>query len=148
VHPVDRPPYVLHVEGAQARFEVDAPSFSALLAASALALSDATRPLGQFEVWTARRVSVRGAGAVDVLEKWLGLVLHDVDASGFLPAIVEVERAEMTRASGIHRGGIPSEESGPSSRRFRAVVHGETVVEPGGAEKPWRARFSLRLAPA
>jgi SHS2 domain-containing protein len=144
VHPVERPPYRLDVEHGVSRFEVDAADFAGLLAAAALALSDATRPLGRFDVWTARRVSVRGAGPSEVLERWLSTLLHDARESGFLPALIEVERAESARASGIHRGGIASEDAGPAERQFTAVVAGSVVVEPGGPGRPWRAKFDAR----
>jgi SHS2 domain-containing protein len=146
VQPIERPAYRLDVVGGEARFAVEASGFGALIVAAALALSDAMRPVGSFDVWTARRVSVRGAGAVEVLERWLTLLLEDTEASGFLPALVEIERAEPTRASGIHRGGIAPDEEGPPERTLSTVVPGSTVVEPGGAERPWRARFSVRAA--
>jgi SHS2 domain-containing protein len=146
VQPVERPPYRLDLVGDEARFAVEASDFGALIVAAALAVSDAMRPLGSFDVWTARRVSVRGATAVEVLERWLQLLLEDTEASGFLPALVEIERADLTRASGIHRGGIAPDDEGPPARALSTVVPAATVVEPGGGDRPWRAQFSVRTA--
>lgn len=146
VHPVDRPPYRLAPAPADAlvRVHVEAPDWAGLVAAATLALSDAVRPLGSFETWSARRMNVRGDGHDDVLERWLTQVLADLAASGFLPAIVEFDRAEPSRAAGILRGGAPAEDHGPAARALRALVPGSVVVEPAEGGRPWRARFDAR----
>lgn len=144
VNPVERPAYRLLPSDAVARVDVEGADWPHLVAAAALALSDAVRPVGSFDTWTARRVSVRGAGHDEVLERWLGVLLADLAASGFLPAIVEIERADDARASGIHRGGIAADVVDPAAHGLRAVVPGSVVVEPGDHGRPWRARFDAR----
>jgi len=145
VQPVERPPYRLAtVTDGGTELEVEAPDWAALLGAAALALSDSVRPLGAFDTWTARRVSARGQSHGEVLEKWLAVVVEDANASGFLPVLAEVERAEEHRASGIHRGGIPSDAEGPPTRRFAAVVTGSVRVEAAAPGRAWRAVFQVR----
>lgn len=144
MNPVERPPYRLLPTDAVVRVDVEGADWPHLLAAAALALSDAVRPVGSFDTWTARRVSVRGAGPAEVLERWLGVLLCDLAVSGFLPAIVEIERAEPDRASGIHRGGIAADATDASARGLLAVVPGSVVVDVGEHGRPWRARFDAR----
>ena len=145
MNPVERPPYDLRPHPLGLEIEVSAPDWRGLLTAACLAASDAVRPLGRFGTWTARRVTGRG-GAPAVLSSWLAQLAADFTASGFLPALVELERVEDTAASGIFRGG--AEDSGESAPAFllRAVPADEVRVTPG---TPWRARFVLaRRGPA
>jgi SHS2 domain-containing protein len=145
VQPVDRPPYRLTTrDDGSVAIDVEARDWPGLLGAAALALSDACRPLGVFDTWTARRVTARGKTHEEVLARWLATLLHDAAASGFLPALAEVERAEEHRASGIHRGGIASEGDGPPTRRLTEVVDGTLRVEAGADGAPWRATFVAR----
>lgn len=144
VNPVERPPYRLLPTDALVRLDVEGADWPHLVAAAALALSDAVRPVGSFDTWTARRVSVRGATPEEVLERWLGVLLSDLAVSGFLPAIVEIERAEPTRAAGIHRGGLAADAVDPAAHGLRAIVPGSVVVEPGDGGRSWRARFDAR----
>jgi SHS2 domain-containing protein len=145
VQPVERPPYRLEtLTGGVIEIEVEAADWAGLLGAAALALSDALRPLGAFDTWTARRVSARGKTREEVLERWLGILVGDANSSGFLPVLAEVDRAEEHRASGIHRGGIAPETEGPPARRVEAIVAGSVRVEPGEASRAWRAVFQAR----
>jgi SHS2 domain-containing protein len=144
VNPVERPPYRLLPTDSVVRLDVEGADWPHLLAAAALALSDAIRPVGSFDTWTARRVAVRGATPAELLERWLGVLLSDLAVSGFLPAIVEIERAEATRATGIHRGGLAADLGGPAAPGLRTIVPGSVVVDVGDHGRPWRARFDAR----
>jgi len=147
VNPVERPLYRFLPTDAVVRLDVEGADWPHLLAATALALSDAVRPIGSFDTWTARRVAVRGASHAEVLERWLHVLLADLAVSGFLPAIVEIERAEPQRAGGIHRGGIavePSDAVGAAAPGLHSIVPGSVVVEAGDDGRPWRARFEAR----
>lgn len=147
VQPVERPRYSLAADGDLVTIAVEAPTWAGLLEVAALAASDAVRPLGCFDVWTARRASARGGSPAAVLAHWVGVVLHDHEVSGFLPALVEVDRAEPHRAHAVLRGGVAPEAAGPPERRFLEVAAGLASVEEGRDGAPWRARFALRLAP-
>lgn len=147
VQPVERPRYALAVEGDLATISVEAPTWAALLEGAVLAASDAVRPLGCFDVWTARRVTARGATPTAVVAQWVAAVVSDHESSGFLPALVEVDRAEPTRAHAILRGGVAPESAGAPERHVLEVAAGSVAVEEGRDGTPWRARFALRLAP-
>ena len=110
-----------------------------------LSLSDAVVPIGRFETWTARRVSARGATPSETLGRWLESVLADWRAGGFLPSLVEIERAEPARAGGILRGGcVPADGPRPATDPT-GVVAGSVVVGPGVGGVPWLARFAVTL---
>lgn len=136
MNPVERPPYVSRPHPLGLEVEVTAADRPGLLQAACLAASDAVRPLGAFGTWTARRVTGRG-GAPAVLSAWLAQIAADFQASGFLPALVEVEKADATAATGIFRGGA---EDAPAVFPLRAVPAEEVRVVEGS---PWRARFVL-----
>jgi SHS2 domain-containing protein len=145
VNPVERPPYRVVEQSADVSVEVEAADWAGLLAAATLALSDLVRPLGRFETWTNRRVSVRGAGREEVLGAWLAEVLSLFVTGGFLPAIAEVERADEVRAAGVLRGGCTDPLEDPPDRTPSATVPRGVHVTPGGDGRPWRARVSLSL---
>jgi hypothetical protein len=139
VNPLERPLYVATPHPAGLEIEVTAPDWPALLAVSCLAASDAVRPLGRFGTWTARRVSGRG-GAPAVLSAWLATLAADFAASGFLPSLVEVDKADAALAAGIFRGGVEDAADVAPAFPLRAVPEAEVRVTPGA---PWRARFVL-----
>jgi SHS2 domain-containing protein len=125
--------------------EVEADDWATLLERSALAVSDAICPIGTFDTWTARRVTARGGSRAEVLEGWLRQVLDDVRTSGFLPALVEVERAEPARAAGIVRGGCVDLAAGREP--VGPLEAGTVEVETADSGRPWRARFRVRRTP-
>ena len=145
MNPVERPPYRVVDHAADMAFEVEAADWRGLLSAATLALSDLVRPLGRFDTWTNRRVSVKGADAEAVLEAWLSEVIYLFAKGGFLPAIAEVESADDTRASGILRGGCTDGDDDPPDRLVKAVARHDLHVIPGGDGRPWRARVVLDL---
>lgn len=139
MNPIERPPYATKAHPLGLEIEVTAADWPSLLAAAVLAASDAVRPLGKFATWTARRVSGRG-GSSEVLAGWLTQLASDFRASGFLPALVEVEMTGPSGASGIIRGGAEDPLEVPTAFALRAVPASEVAVVPGA---PWRARFVL-----
>jgi SHS2 domain-containing protein len=141
VNPIQPPRYKPTSADALLAIEVEAADWPSLLSAAALAVSDAIHPLGDFQTWTARRVTARGATNAAMLERWVATLLDDVNVSGFLPALVEIERTEPGRIAGVHRGGCV-EEAG-ATHRFRGVVPGASTVTPGGDGEPWRACLVL-----
>ena len=142
MNPIEPPRYRRTPSGGDLQIEVTAADWPALLAAATLSLSDVVHPLGSFETWTARRMTAKGTGPTEVLEKWLRDVLEDHKTSGFLPALVEVEKAEPSRAVGIHRGGIEGTGStGMASGRTFVLRAGKTSVTPASGGTPWEARF-------
>jgi SHS2 domain-containing protein len=149
VNPPEKPPYVLVPHTADLAFEVEANDWPGLLAAATLALSDVVRPLGSFDTWTNRRVAVKGADREEVLVAWLTEVLYLFESGGFLPALVEMDKADEHRASGILRGGCTDPVADPPDRVVKAVTHHDLhVVEGGGGGgggTPWRARIVLDL---
>lgn len=144
MNPIERPVYGLTVRGAELDLEVSAADFPALVTAAVLSVSDAMRPLGEFQTWTARRVSARVHGHAAQLERWVKDSLDDWRTAGFLPALVELEHAEEGRLSGILRGGCVERSEVHPAHPIASVVHGSTVVTPGVDGGPWRARFTLR----
>jgi hypothetical protein len=139
VNPIERPPYAAKPHPLGLEIEVTAADWPGLLAAALLAASDAVRPLGRFGTWTARRVAARGGGS-EVLAGWLAQLAGDFCATGFLPALVEVEKTGPAGASGVVRGGVEDAAGAPPSFPLRAVPVSEVSVVPGA---PWRARFVL-----
>lgn len=145
VNPPDRPRYTLIDHTADMAFEVEAKDWPSLLAAATLALSDLVRPLGSFDIWTNRRVSVRGEDREEVLVAWLNEVLYLFESGGFLPALAEVEQADDRRASGVLRGGCTDPALEPPDRVVKAVTFHDLHVEEGGNGRPWRARIVVDL---
>lgn len=139
MNPIERPPYASRPHPSGLEIEVTAPDWPGLLSAAGLAASDAIRPLGRFGTWTARRVAGRG-DAPAVLSAWLGQIAADFRASGFLPALVEVEKAGAGAASGVFRGGTEDPGDAPPAFPLHAVPPEEVRVVEGS---PWRARFVL-----
>jgi SHS2 domain-containing protein len=146
VNPTHPPPYHVAPQNGSLVIEVEAADWASLLERSALAVSDAIQPIGTFDTWTARRVAVRGGSPSEILEGWLAQVLDDVRASGFLPALVEVERAEDARASGVVRGGCVDLAARPPRHPVGSLEAGTVTVEPAVGSRPWRARFRVRRA--
>jgi SHS2 domain-containing protein len=144
VNPTKPPPYRLAPQNGSLVIEVEAGDWASLLERSALAVSDAIQPIGTFDTWTARRVTARGGTPAEVLEGWLSQVLDDVRTSGFLPALVEVERAEGARASGVVRGGCIDLASCAPRHPVGPLESGTVEVVPPEADGPWRARFRVR----
>lgn len=144
MNPIERPVYGLTVRGEELDVEIAAPDWPALVTAAVLAVSDLRRPLGEFQTWTARRVSARVHGSSAQLERWVKESLDDWKVAGFLPALVELEHAEEGRLSGILRGGCIEASDVHPAHPIATVVPGSTVVTPGGGGAPWRARFTLR----
>jgi len=148
VNPIERPRYVTTPLGPDLAFDVEAADWAGLVTKVVLSISDALHPLGDFATWTARRVSAKGAGPDEILERIVATLLDDVATSGFLPALVEIEKADPSRFAGVNRGGCLEEDGAPTGRRFRGVVPGATRVTPGANGTPWRARVVLRPSPA
>jgi SHS2 domain-containing protein len=146
VNPNERPRYSVEVQGGVATLAVDAPDWPSLLSTAVLAVSDLIVPIGRFETWTARRVSARGAGPDETLYRVLESALVDWTEGGFLPSLVEVERAELVRVAGILRGGCLDPDGPRPAIDPTGIVPGSAVVTEGGPGGPWRARFRLRLA--
>jgi SHS2 domain-containing protein len=138
VNPVERPPYRLLPTDALVRLDVEGADWPHLVAAAALALSDAVRPVGSFDTWTARRVAVRGATPEEVLERWLGVLLSDL-AVRLPAAIVEIERAEPTRAAASTAAASRPTPWTPRPRPPRSSP-GSVVVEVGDAGRPRAVR--------
>lgn len=148
MNPIEPPRYRRTPSGGDLQIDVTAADWPALLAAATLSLSDVVHPLGAFETWTARRMTAKGSGPSEVLEKWLHDVLEDHKRSGFLPALVEVEKAEPSRAVGIHRGGIEgSATTGTPTGRAFVLRAGKTSVAPAADGAPWEARFVVGSSP-
>lgn len=145
MNPIERPSYALSTEGKVATLSVEAPDWSRLLEIAALSLSDVVRPIGEFETWTARRVSVRGRTPVETLERWLESAVADWRHGGFLPSLVEVETAEPLRAAGIYRGGCVDPDEPRPALDPSGIVAGSVEVTPS-PHGPWRARFAVALA--
>ena len=145
VNPTKPPPYHSARQNGSLVIEVEADDWATLLERSALAVSDASCPIGNFDTWTARRVTARGGSPAEVLERWLTQVLDDMRTSGFLPALVEVERAEPARAAGIVRGGCVDLPAG--CEPVGPLEAGTVEVDAADPGQPWRARFRVRRTP-
>ena len=145
MNPIERPVYGLTVRGDELDVEISAPDWPALVTVAVLAVSDLRRPLGEFQTWTARRISARVHGCAPQLERWVKESLDDWKVAAFLPALVELEHAEEARLSGILRGGCIERDEVNPAHPVSAVVPGSTSVTPGGDGTPWRARFTLRV---
>ena len=141
VNPIERPPYrrTRHPRGVLV--EVEGSDWKSILSTAGLALSDVIRPVGRFGTWTARRITARGDAPATTLSAWLGRVLADHLESGFSTALVEVEKAETGRASGILRGGLIDASETPPSFDAVAVPAGEVVVTEGKGDGAWTAHF-------
>ena len=146
VNPIERPSYAVDIRGSTATLSVEAPTFVALLSTAALAFSDVVVPIGNFETWTARRVSAKGRDATETLARWLESALADWREGGFLASLVEVERSELTRAAGIFRGGCRDADAPRPASNPVEIVAGSVSVTPGDAGTPWKARFGVTLA--
>jgi len=146
VNPIERPRYSVEVQGGVATLVVDAPDWPSLLSTAVLAVSDLIVPIGRFETWTARRVSARGADTSATLHRFLESALLDWTEGGFLPSLVELERAEAVRAGGIFRGGCLDPDGPRPAIDPTGLVPDGTVVTEGGPAAPWRARLRLTLA--
>lgn len=146
MNPIERPRYAVDIRGSTATLSVEAPSWADLLSTAALAFSDFVVPIGNFQTWTARRVSAKGRDATETLARWLESAVADWREGAFLGSLVEVERSELTRASGIFRGGCRDADAPRPASNPLELVAGSVSVVPGDAVTPWRARFGVTLA--
>ena len=145
MNPIERPRYAVDIRGSTATLTVEAESFAALLSTAALAFSDLVVPIGTFQTWTARRVSAKGRDVTETLARWLESAVADWREGAFLASLVEVEKSEATRASGIFRGGCRDPDAPRPASNPGALVAGSVSVTAGGAATPWKARFGVAL---
>ena len=141
MNPIERPPYSTSPDPRGVAISVEARDWRGLLSGAALALSDVLRPVGRFGTWTARRISARGEAPAATLAAWLARVLADHRETGFSTALVEVEKAENGRASGILRGGLVDPSDDPPAFDGALVPAAEVVVAEGRDGAAWTARF-------
>ncbi len=146
VNPIERPRYAVDIRGDVATVSVEAPNWPQLLATAVLALSDFVVPIGTFQTWTARRVSARGHDASETMTRWLESAVADWREGSFLASLVEVERSELIRATGIFRGGCRDAEAPKPASNPAAIVAGSVFLTPGDAGTAWKARFGVTLA--
>lgn len=146
MNPIERPRYSVEVQGGVATLAVDAPDWPSLLTTAVLAVSDLIVPIGRFETWTARRVSARAASPSETLHRVVESALIDWTEAGFLPSLVELDRAEPGRVAGILRGGCLDPDGPRPAIDPKGIVADATVVTEGAGGAPWKARLRLALA--
>jgi SHS2 domain-containing protein len=144
-----RPVYRLIDHTADMAFEVEGPSWAALLENATAALSDVILAAGEADrpEETAEEVGleVEGSDREDVLVAWLGAVVVRFEEDGFLARAARVGRADAARAGGVLRGRRLDPAREPPDRVVKAVTYHDLRVVEGDAARPWRVAVVLDL---
>jgi hypothetical protein len=143
VNPIERPAYARRPHPRGLEIEVEAADWPRLVDAATLALSDAVRPLGLFDTWTARRAAVAGPPSAATLAAWLAEVASLWREGSFLPAFLEDLRAGGGRVAAVLRGGRTDPADAPPEFPLASVPADAVSLAEGGGDAPWRARFVL-----
>jgi SHS2 domain-containing protein len=126
-------------------FEVQAPSWPALLAAATAALGDLILSDDGGGAGVAREVAVVGADREDVLVAWLQAALLAYEESGVVPRGARIEAADERQARGTLLGLATDPATRHPDRVVKAVTYHDLRVVPGAAARPWRVVVVLDL---
>jgi len=142
---VKRPRYRLIDHTADMAFEVEAPTFAALIETATAALGDVVLDCAEARLDEERSIEVRGDDREDVLVAWLNEVVVLFEDEGFLAWEARVEHEDGTSARGRLLGRRLDPESEPPDRVIKAVTYHDLQVVEGAGGRPWRARVVLDL---
>lgn len=126
-------------------FEVEAPSWPALLTAATAALGDLILADDGRGPDRERVLEVAGADREDVLVAWLQAALLDYEQAGVVPRGARLEHADERTARGVLLGMATDPVASPPDRVVKAITYSDLRVVPGAAGAPWRVTVVLDL---
>jgi SHS2 domain-containing protein len=137
--------YRLLEHTADLAFEVEAPTWPALLDAATAALGDLVLGDDGRAARDEVPAAVVGADREDVLVAWLNEAVVAYEHTGFVARGARVEEASETAARGALVGRRTDPRSEPPDRVVKAATYNDLRVEAGDAGRPWGARVVLDL---
>lgn len=140
-----RPRYRSIDHTADMAYEVEAPTFEALIEVATAALGDIVLDCSAARLEEEQAIEVAGEDHEDLLVAWLNEVVVRFEVEGFLAWEARVERAEGGVARGRLLGRRLDPESEPPDRVIKAVTYHDLHVVEAAGGRPWRARIVLDL---